>query len=60
MCTPKSASPSLHLLYLESLNSSGQQRQHDCKWEQETVDGVKFSEKKKVPLEAHKKLMVVS
>lgn len=33
--------------YLQSFNSSRQQRQHECKWGQETGDRVKFSGKKK-------------
>lgn len=46
--------------YLQSFNSSWQQRQHECKWGQETGDRVKFSGKKNEPLDAHKKLTVVS
>ena len=33
-------------LHLQSFNSSRQQRQQECKWGQETVDGVMFSGKK--------------
>ena len=47
LCVPqRSLSFTAFQLHLQSFNSSRQQRQQECKWGQETVDGVKFSGKK--------------